>query len=378
MKTRIYLATAALCLVAMTARAQASLDNASTPEAIIGQCPDLPSAGTLAALSNDNAAAYEAVRLFLDKMEKIGKRLREIMDAAEETSKKNLTQAAGKQVRQLTGKSLDEVQNMSEGELERMGMGIADKQLKQMGIKKSAAQLAQQGELSEAEQQQMAEDVMKKMSGLSMKELQALQNMSEEEQMAYMQQGGRTERMQKAAAGVKQPASSAAKNAKSLMEISEEMKKTQEQWSYIDDVYQKERKEMVEEMRRIIAKYEAQMPPESGRILDKYFGTVLLTYHTKAEQKLIERLRLTCSTECFTLWRNLISKRQGQLKIRLTDCPRLDELSARQRELQGMAAEVPTSAAFGVTEEYLKITKEVAGLPWELYSTKTEAPQPES
>lgn len=375
MKTRTFLATIALCLACLAARAQVSLDNANTPEAVIGQCPDLPAAGTLAACDQSNASD-EPRRIFLDKMEKIGKRLQEIIDSAEEISKKNLTQAAGKQVRDLTGKSLDEVQNMSEAELERMGMGIADKQLKQMGIKKSARQLAQQGELSEAEQQQMAGDVMKKMSGLSMKEVQALQNMSEEEQMAYMQQGGRMERAQKAAAGVKQPASSA-KNAKSLMEISEEMKTIQEQWVYIDNQYKKERKEMIEEMRRIIAKYEAQMPPESGRILDKYFGTVLLTYHTKDEQKLIERLRLACSTECFTLWRNLVSKRQGQLKIRLTDCPRMDELSARQRELQGMAAEIPTSAAFGVAGDYLDITKEVAFLPWEL-TTDDATPQPNS
>lgn len=368
MKTRIFLTTAALCLTALVARAQVSLDNAKTPEAVIGQCPELPAAGTLAAaISSDcPAAAYEAVELFKERMEKIRERLREIIDAAGEETKNSLVQASDKQVRKQTGKSIDEIADMSEAEREKMGMSLADKQLKSMGINKSAKQLANEG-MSEAEQQQLASDMAKKMSGMSLKELQALQNMSEEEQMAYMQQGGRMERAQnaasKTAAGMPSSGTSA-KDAKALMEISEEMKTIQEQWVYIENQYKKERKKMIEEMRRIIAKYQAQMPKPSGKIYER--GVLLLKYLTKEEERLANRLSLTRDTECFTLWRNLISKRQGQLKIRLTDCYRMDELLARQRKLDGMGGVISASTAFGVAGDYLDITKEVVGLPWEL------------
>lgn len=286
---------------------------------------------------------------------------------------------ADKQVRELTGKSLAEVRNMSEAEREETGHEKANSMLKKLGIKKNAKELEQ--DMSEAERQQMAGDMMKQMSGLSMKELQALQNMSEKEQMAYMQQAGRKERVQNATAKTAgmQPSAVSAKNAKSLLEISEEMKKIQAQWNYIDDVYEREKQEMIDEMVRISAKYEAQMPPPTGKISER--GVVLLTYLTKEEERLAKRLSLARDTECFTLWRNLISKRQGQLKIRLTDCYRMDELAARQRELQGMAVEIPTSIAFELAESYLEITKEVIDLPWELwnrYDAEAETPQSNS
>lgn len=381
MKTRTFLTTALLCFVAMTARAQTSLNNANTPEAFIGQCPDLLGAGVLAACHQPDASD-EPIRIFHDNIDRLRKRYKEVKAAAQEQSKDNLMPVADKQVRELTGRSLAEVQQMSDSELEAMGHKKANSMLKKLGIKKSAKELEKEG-MSEAEQQQMAESMMKQMSGLSMKEAQALQNMSEAEQMAYMQQAGRMDRLEQSAAKVAatQPVGISAGNAESLTEITKELRKMQEQWSYIDDVYEREKLEMIDEMVRIIAKYQAQMPPESGKILDKWFGTVLLTYHTKEEQRVVNRLRLACDTECFTLWRNLISKRQGQLKIRLTDCHRADKLAARQRELQGMAVEIPMSSALGLVEDYLELTASSTSLPselWDRYDAKTETPQTDS
>lgn len=363
-----------IALLPMLAQAQVSLDNATTVEALIGQCPDLPAAGTLAAAMRDgHPDANKAVRLFSDKMEKIRKRFREITDAAEETSKENMARALDKQVRKQTGKSIDEIANMSEAEQKKMGEEKANSILKKMGIKKSAKEL-ENAELSEAEIERMAADAAKKMTGMSMKELQALEKMSEEEQMAYMQQGGRMERMQKAGAGAKTPTS--ARQAQSVSEIQEEMKKIHDQWRYIDNLHQKEIRELSEEIGRIETRYEAQMPKPSGKI--KEHGVTLLEVYTPEEEKLIKRLTLARDTECFTLWRNQVSKMQGRLKNRLTDAPRVDELNAKYREALGMAAEIPISAAFDVVKNYLDITESVLAFPHGEGGTDGETPTPNS
>lgn len=88
-----------------------------------------------------------------------------------------------------------------------------------------------------------------------------------------------------------------------------------------------------------------------------------MTYHTKEEQAQVKRITLQCFSECYTLWRNFITKRQGILKTRLTDCIRLDELQAKQMELQGYGNRVAVSSAYIVFDEYWKVTNSVTKLP---------------
>ena len=358
-----------MCLTSFSVHAQVSLNNANTVEALIGAYPDMPSASTLGALyvSSKSVAAQESIQAFHDKLNKIRDRYEVIKETSDEQSRANFTKGLDNKMRNDYGKSVDELQGMSDSERESWAMGLADKQLKKLGINKSAKQISAQGEMSEAEAQQMANQMAQSMSGMSMAEMQALasklENMSEEEQIAYMQNNGMSDRMMKNAGKVNQTSNASSKNAASMMKVQEEIIAIQKQWNYIDEIHKKEQQEITEKMRQIIVKYDAQMPAESGKIRDKYFGEVLLTYHTKAEQEQVEKITHQCFTECFTLWRNFITKRQGILKTRLTDCTRLDELQAQMMELQGLGNQVAVPSAYSVAEEYWNITGSVTQLP---------------
>ena len=369
MKTKILLAITVMCLTSFSMHAQVSLNNANTVEALIGAYPDMPSASTLGALyvSSKSVAAQESIQPFYDKLNKIRDRYEVIKETSDEQSRANFTKGLDNKMRNDYGKSVDELQGMSDSERESWAMGLADKQLKKLGINKSAKQISAQGEMSEAEAQQMANQMAQSMSGMSMAEMQALasklENMSEEEQIAYMQNNGMADRMMKNAGKVNQTSNASSKKAASMMKVQEEIIAIQKQWNYIDEIHKKEQQEITEKMRQIIVKYDAQMPAESGKIRDKYFGEVLLTYHTKAEQEQVEKITHQCFTECFTLWRNFITKRQGILKTRLTDCTRLDELQAQMMELQGLGNQVAVPSAYSVAEEYWNITGSVTQLP---------------
>lgn len=358
-----------MCLTSFSMHAQVSLNNANTVEALIGAYPDMPSASTLGALyvSSKSVAAQESIQPFHDKLNKIRDRYEVIKETSDEQSRANFTKGLDNKMRNDYGKSVDELQGLSDSERESWAMGLADKQLKKLGIKKSAKQISAQGEMSEAEAQQMANQMAQSMSGMSMAEMQALasklENMSEEEQIAYMQNNGMADRMMKNAGKVNQTSNASSKNAASMMKVQEEIIAIQKQWNYIDEIHKKEQQEITEKMRQIIVKYDAQMPAESGKIRDKYFGEVLLTYHTKAELEQVEKITHQCFTECFTLWRNFITKRQGILKTRLTDCTRLDELQAQMMELQGLGNQVAVPSAYSVAEEYWNITGSVTQLP---------------
>ena len=369
MKTKILLTITVMCLTSFSMHAQVSLNNANTVEALIGAYPDMPSASTLGALyvSSKSVAAQESIQPFQDKLNKIRDRYEVIKETSDEQSRANFTKGLDNKMRNDYGKSVDELQGMSDSERESWAMGLADKQLNKLGINKSAKQISAQGEMSEAEAQQMANQMAQSMSGMSMAEMQALasklENMSEEEQIAYMQNNGMADRMMKNAGKVNQTSNASSKNAASMMKVQEEIIAIQKQWNYIDEIHKKEQQEITEKMRQIIVKYDAQMPAESGKIRDKYFGEVLLTYHTKAEQEQVEKITHQCFTECFTLWRNFITKRQGILKTRLTDCTRLDELQAQMMELQGLGNQVAVPSAYSVAEEYWNITGSVTQLP---------------
>lgn len=334
MKTKILLAITVMCLTSFSMHAQVSLNNANTVEALIGAYPDMPSASTLGALyvSSKSVAAQESIQPFHDKLNKIRDRYEVIKETSDEQSRANFTKGLDNKMRNDYGKSVDELQGMSE-----------------------------------AEAQQMANQMAQSMSGMSMAEMQALasklENMSEEEQIAYMQNNGMADRMMRNAGKVNQTSNASSKNAASMMKVQEEIIAIQKQWNYIDEIHKKEQQEITEKMRQIIVKYDAQMPAESGKIRDKYFGEVLLTYHTKAEQEQVEKITHQCFTECFTLWRNFITKRQGILKTRLTDCTRLDELQAQMMELQGLGNQVAVPSAYSVAEEYWNITGSVTQLP---------------
>lgn len=325
MKKNILL-TATLLLAAIGAtEAQIDLGNARTPEAIIGIVPEMPGAATLAAYVNawnKSDAPHEAVRQFADKIHNVRERYDEVIAMDQAEAQAEIRQGASRQVRRQTGRSLEEVESMSDSELDAMGRGIAN----QMSV-----------------------------GGMSLSELQALaskmEGMSDEEKVAYMQNSGA---MAKVTNNVDASMANA-RQGQSLQKNQGEMQKILDQWRYIDGVYEKERKVTIDLIRRTQQKHEAGYPKP---VKDKIVGE----YYTKEQEEVLARLTLACDTELYTIWRNFISKRQGILKTRLTDCIRMDELQQKQMKAGGMTTDY-RSYAWETAKAYIDITSEVTGLP---------------
>lgn len=191
MKTRIFSATTLLCLTCLAARAQV------TAEAIMGSCPPFPSQQEIVSYMMrpySPGASTAAVDNFLKMLENA---IDQANSAVEKQAKatgpehqaNEALRNADQSVQRDLGISIDQAQNMSQAELEALGHKKADDMLKKMGIKKSARQLENEG-MSEAEEQQLAESMARQMTGMSMKELEALSKMSEKEQMEYAQKKG--------------------------------------------------------------------------------------------------------------------------------------------------------------------------------------------
>lgn len=191
MKTRTFLTTILLCLTCLAARAQV------TAEAILGSCPPFPSQQEIVSYlmaPYTPKTSTAAVDKFLEMLENA---IEQAKSAVEKQAKATgpeyqadeALRNADQSVQRDLGVSIAQAQNMSEAELEALGRQKADAILGKMGVKKSARQLENEG-MSEAEGQQLAESMAQQMSGMSMAELQALSEMSEEEQMEYAKKKG--------------------------------------------------------------------------------------------------------------------------------------------------------------------------------------------
>lgn len=84
MNIKIQLVVTIMCLASFSVRAQVSLNNANTVEALIGAYPDMPSAGTLGAVYLQSESAMESVQVFHDKLSQIRDRYKVITDASDE------------------------------------------------------------------------------------------------------------------------------------------------------------------------------------------------------------------------------------------------------------------------------------------------------
>ncbi len=322
MKRNVFLALM-VGLSAVCVQAQVKLDNANTPEALIGCVPEMPSVQTLASYYCENPEAEKAIQAFDDAMIQVKERYDIVKERYDEQTRAQIMQGADKKVKQQTGYTHEQVQQMSPQQMEAMG-------------RQKASQM---------------------MGGMSVEELQAmaakLENMSEEEQIAYVQQSGMLDRM---TSGTSPKTTLAqAEQTHAQANTAQNMAQIQQQWLYIDKVYEQERQDVVAKINQIIASYEKQKPKP---MRDQYG----IEYHTDEQLQVIARLNLACNTECFTLWRNFIAKRQGVLRTRLTECIQQDKLEAQYMQQSGMPSS-PQTATWAVVDEYIDITNEVVSLP---------------
>lgn len=179
----------------------------------MGSCPPFPSQQEIVSYmmrSYTPKASTAAVDKFLRMLESAIDQANSAIEKQAEIQANKDLQNAEKSVQRDLGISIAQAQNMSEAELEALGHKKADNMLKKMGVKKNATQLENEG-MSEAEEQQLAESMAQQMTGMSMKEIQALSEMSEKEQMEYAKKKGLAGKM---AANAPKAGSSAAGNTK--------------------------------------------------------------------------------------------------------------------------------------------------------------------
>lgn len=137
-----------------------------TPEAIMGKCPAFP-------------GQQEITRYLVYGDKGVENYLKTLNTA--------LTQIQAALQKQ-GGNSFSQAQSMGGAEAMSMGKAQADAALRGAGVKTSVSEL-EKGVSAEKEKQ-MAEDALRQASGMSMQDLQALGNMSQQEQMAFLQKQG--------------------------------------------------------------------------------------------------------------------------------------------------------------------------------------------
>lgn len=190
------------CLVVTAAEAQV------TPEAIIGQCPPFPSQSNIVSYKMSEDKGCAVINQYHSMLTVAIKQAEELLEKYRKSVNLDGKQMddVNKAMKSELGITVNQAQRMSDAEQEQLGTQKADAQLKSIGVNKSVKELRNK-ELSEAEKQQIASSMAKKMTGMSMSELQALaskmEGMSEQEQVAYMQSSGAIDKLQSKADKVK-------------------------------------------------------------------------------------------------------------------------------------------------------------------------------
>ncbi|MDR0938308.1 MAG: hypothetical protein LBN29_02970 [Mediterranea sp.] len=324
-RTNHLILTLSLMTVFGAARAQV------TPEAIIGQAPDLPSVAHLAAIIQDEAA-YDAASAARTAFHANIAALREKLDEAIER-----TQAGGEAAamsdaeriaRQTTGRSVSQLRNMSKADEDKLAREMVAKRLGAAGL-----------------------------GGMTLKQLQALEGKSDEEIMSAISAGGATvgsHTMEDIQATEKMT------DAQARVDASAEMKRITDRWAEIDRVNENEIRDVVAKLAELDAKYGLQYPPNWGDIMES--GTAA---QIEATSRTVNGIRRAENSEKFTLWRNAVSRMQGRVKTKMADVARYDELLAQTMTSGGMtttARRMP-SIGYEIARQYLNLTSRVTELP---------------
>ncbi len=307
-----------------------------TPEAIIGQCPQLPTVAELSSLNQDAVDAFT---------QEINQAIRQVKKANE----KQMAASTGQYRSDLNaslkaqyGKTADDFESMSETERQRFGENYAQKRLQSMGINRSAAELSN---MSETQQQQLAAQMATNRSGLSaadMQKLQKMENMSSEEALAYLQQSGMLEKMQAMGRGVPQANRQStasvgrteeymntinAHNSKVSDFTTKRRKKQEALLTLARELYDKKYRATIEALRKELA--EVTDPSYQG--------------DSEAQQKIlisrIDGLNVEYRTAIAAPWREQIVGEMAQIKLLIQSASKAD--AANKSLLQSRGDAVP-------------------------------------
>jgi hypothetical protein len=311
----------------------------TTPEAIIGQCPDLPSVQALV-INNIESEPPAEITNFREQIAKLREAIQKNEDQAITQADIDRVQSdAEKQAKQATGKSVAELQNMSEAEQEAMAQKMMAQKMSSSGM----------GNMSLADLQALEgksnDEIMAAMGnknvaigGLTPQEIKAMEKMTDKQAEAYMKQGDRMQRVQAAAAGTPTVSQAETAAAGKQKKATEEQQKFTEQMSYITSLHEKERKEVADKLSEIQAKHKSTIDAAFDAMSPCMDGKIDTKKYTKeycdAASKRYKAALIACETECFILWRNQISKEQGRYKTLLTDAKKVDALQIESANAQ--------------------------------------------
>lgn len=350
----------ALTLAVGAARAQ------STPEAIIGHTPDLPSVAHLIA-NSDNEAASASIKAFNEKLAELHEKMNEATDRILKGGQDAANADAERLVQQQTGRSIAELQKMSKAEQQAMGQEMAQKKVAAAGLGNlSLSQLKALKGKSDDEIMAAMTAGGATIGGLTPAEIKAMEKMTDAQKAAYLQQGDRMKRMKAAAPSAQQSRDARAqvRNAKAQADDAAEMQKITERWQEIDRLNGKDIQAVAARCAEIAAKYD----PQINAIVSKGYFDGLSNFTAAQIEDAAERvgaLTRARDTENYTLWRDMLSKMQGRIKTKMADMPRYDELLAQKMADGGLTATAQNtpSIGFGIAKEYLDLTGRVTSLP---------------
>ena len=168
-----------------------------TPEAIMGAVPTMPtSAQMLDYYRVDNnpngngAPSDNVITTFLEAWEEARNNIQENNPTGDIIKKRAMNSKVGGGI----NKTAAQVKNMSDAEAQAMAMAAMDKKMAGLGLSQADMAKLQSGNLSEAEQQALVDKIMAAQTGgINTRDIQAMQNMSDEERMDYMQMTGLAE-----------------------------------------------------------------------------------------------------------------------------------------------------------------------------------------
>jgi len=165
-----------------------------TAEAIMALMPEMP---TLAEMIQYQKDIMDPDK---DDPENLYVPFYEALDAAKEKAHEGGQKALGgsiahKALESRVGKyKARDFQNMSDAQREKAGKEMANDRLKGMGLSDADIARMQSGNLSEAEEQALANKIMKNMTGgMNVKDVQFMQGMTDKERAQFMQQSGLAE-----------------------------------------------------------------------------------------------------------------------------------------------------------------------------------------
>ena len=173
-----------------------------TPEAVMGMMPTMPSLAEMIryqkeAMYPNPKREMTQPRLYADFLEA----LKNARDQADEQIKRNVGDVVEHKTLNSTvagtNYTVQQIEGMSEAQQEQLGKDIMKKKLGSYGLSQADIAKMQSGKMSQADQQALANKMMKNMTGgMDMKDVKFMQNMTDEERAQFMQMSGLNESTQ--------------------------------------------------------------------------------------------------------------------------------------------------------------------------------------